>query len=112
MRLPLILSFAMLLSALFSASASADALDGEWCNEKDGKLTIDGSIIIAPDGNRVMGDYTRHRFEYTAPEGSWNAGKKVTIQQFSETLMELTVDGQSPSQWKPCIVISLLTLRP
>lgn len=90
----------------FGQPAWADALDGDWCNGIDGKLTIDGSIIITPAGNSVNGNYGRHRFEYTAPENDWNAGKLIVIQQFSEELMELTVEGEAGRKWRPCQVIS------
>ena len=95
-----------LSAVLLSHPASADALDGDWCNDANGKLTIDGSIIITPKGNRVMGDYSRHRFEYKAPEPGWNGGKVIIIQQFSDTRMQLTVEGEIAQEWKPCQVIS------
>ena len=89
-----------------SSVAHADSLDGDWCNARDGKLTIDGSVIITPNGGRVMGEYGRHRFEYVAPDNDWHPGKKIVIQQFSETLMELSVEGGTADQWKPCQVVS------
>ena len=84
----------------------ADSLDGDWCNDVDGKLTIDGALITTPGGQRVEGQYGRHRFEYTAPAGDWNGGKSIVIQQFSEQLMELTVEGDTGRRWKPCQFVS------
>ena len=99
----------LLLAIFLSLSASsawADALDGDWCNLVDGKLTIDGSIIITPVGNHVEGDYERHRFTYTAPEGGWQAGQVIVIQQYSEQLMKLTVGDGNRREWRPCQVVS------
>jgi len=86
--------------------AFADKLDGDWCNPQDGKLTINGTIITPPAGNRVEGTYSRHRFDYTAPADGWNGGKAIVIQQFSDELMELSVDGGTPAQWKPCDAVT------
>lgn len=100
---------ALLLSGILMlgvTGASADALDGDWCNLTDGKLTIDGSVIITPAGNRVMGDYGRHRFIYTAPEGDWHGGETIVIQQYSEQLMKLTVGDGESREWRPCQVVS------
>jgi hypothetical protein len=86
--------------------AWADALDGDWCHPTDGKLTIDGAVITTPSGKQINGSYGRHRFEYTAPADDWHAGKSIVIQQFSEQLMELTVQGETSRQWRPCQVVS------
>jgi hypothetical protein len=96
------------LSLLSATSVLADSLDGDWCNLIDGKLTIDGSIVITPTGKQVMGDYGRHRFTYSAPEGDWNAGNTIVIQQYNEQLMKLTVGGDEATrrEWRPCQVIS------
>ena len=88
------------------APAHADALDGDWCHPVDGKLTIDGPKIQTPGGKSVVGNYSRHRFEYTAPEGDWQANKSIVIQQFNERLMELTVADQPGQKWRPCQVVS------
>ena len=99
----LCISIALFLTA---PAAWADALDGDWCNFDSGKLTINGSTITTPFNIQVQGQYGRHRFEYTAPAGDWNAGKKIILQQFSDDLMELSVDGGQSTQWQPCKVVS------
>ena len=91
---------------LWPSGALADSLDGDWCNAIDGKLTIDGSQIITPAGNRIKGNYGQHRFEYKAPSGGWHGGKSIIIQQFSEQLMELRVDDEQGRQWRPCQIVS------
>ncbi len=101
---PRIIILAFLLSV--PTGALADSLDGDWCNPVDGKLTIDGSQITTPAGNRVTGNYGRHRFEYTAPAGGWNGGKSIVIQQFNEQLMELSVERAAGRQWRPCQIVS------
>ena len=89
-----------------TSTAFADALDGDWCNAKSGKLTINGSSIETPGGQVVSGDYSRHRFSYTAPAGDWNGGKSIVIQQLNEDAMDLSVDGAAPTRWSPCLVTS------
>ena len=89
-----------------ASSAWADALDGDWCNPIDGKLTIDGPTIFTPGGKKVRGNYGRHRFEYTAPAGDWQAGQTIVILQYNEQLMELKVGDQQGRKWRPCQVIS------
>ena len=99
----------LLASLVCFASTSpvlADALDGDWCNGRDGKLTISGSSIITPSGRTVSGNYSRHRFTYTAPEDDWNGGKNIVIQQLNEDAMDLSVDGNAPTRWSPCLLSS------
>ena len=103
----MLLRIVVLIGFFFTASsAMADALDGDWCNPNDGKLTVDGSKIITPGGIEVIGNYTRHRFDYTAPAGDWQAGKSIVLQQFSDELMEVSVDGGKGVPWRPCQVVS------
>lgn len=99
-------TLAIALLTGLTVPALADALDGDWCNAIDGKLTIDGSTIITPAGKSVEGNYSRHRFDYTPPEGDWNAGQPIVIQQYSHTLMKLSVGDQPAREWRPCQVIS------
>ena len=96
----------LLVLPVHTGPAAADALDGDWCNPVDGKLTIDGSTIITPAGKQVRGLYGRHRFEYTAPDGDWKAGERIVILQFNERLMELQVGDTPPRAWRPCQIIS------
>ena len=84
----------------------ADSLDGDWCNPTDGKLTIDGATIITPTGHSVKGNYGRHRFDYIAPAGDWQAGKSIVIQQYNEQLMELRIGDQQGRKWRSCQVVS------
>ena len=96
----------LVILPIHSGPAHADSLDGDWCNPVDGKLTIDGSLIITPTGNQVRGQYGRHRFEYTAPEGDWNGGQTIVILQYNEQLMKMRI-GDSPERpWRPCQIIS------
>lgn len=97
---------AAVLTVLTTSPALADRLDGDWCNFDDGKLTIEGSTILTPWGTKVEGTYGRHRFDYTAPANDWHAGKSIVIQQYGDDLMELSVDGGQPKQWRPCQVVS------
>lgn len=94
------------LVSLTSWPALADSLDGDWCNPEDGKLTIEGNTIITPSGNALAGEYGRHRFVYIAPEGDWNGGKRIVIQQFSDEMMELSVGDGHPHKWRPCQFVS------
>ncbi len=86
--------------------AHADRLDGDWCSASGDKLTIDGKMITTPAGQIIEGIYGRHRFQYSAPEGGWEAGKDIHIRQLSDTLMMLRAGDGPEAEWRPCAHIS------
>lgn len=94
------------LAALTPSVSVADALDGEWCARTGRSLYIDGPAIVTPGGNRIEGDYRRHRFTYKAPAGDRDAGKTVHLQQLDDDTMHLTRGGEpgatAPEVWRRC----------
>jgi hypothetical protein len=57
--------------------ALADALDGDWCFTDGRNLNIQGPAIITPGGTSTTGDYARHTFRYTVPDGDPGAGGEI-----------------------------------
>jgi len=78
-------AFFIVLSFLVSPDlARADAVDGDWCYKDGRSLSIDGPKMITPGGQAHTGEYDRHLFRYTIPEGEADAGSHVLMVQWSE----------------------------
>lgn len=86
-------------------SASADAIDGNWCAPDGRVLSIEGPQIVTPHGSAIDGDYTRHFFAYTVPAGEPDAGTRVDLTLLDETTMRLDA-GNGPEIWRRCDVTS------
>ena len=98
-------SFPILLllgAALWPAEAYADAIDGDWCNAKGQRLSIDGPKLVTPYGTRMEGIYDRHGFEYVVPAGEPGAGDKVVMSIFSDDDMELVRGSRPVENWQRC----------
>ena len=93
---------------VFNASARADAIDGDWCNAKDERLTIVGPQITLPTGKSLTGQYRRHEFAYQVPPGETNAGQLIYMQLFDDNDMtSYTIENQkpiNPVNWTRCAV--------
>lgn len=90
-------------------SAYADALDGDWCNKDNEKLTIEGSTVTTPNGDKISGNYGRHQMTFDTPSGGWRAGSSILMQQHSEESMSMYTKGTnsiSSEPWTRCGVIS------
>lgn len=85
-----------------SSPAHADAIDGEWCNARGQKLSIDGPSLITPYGTRMEGDYDRHGFRYVAPANDPDAGHKIIMSLFSDDDMQLVRNNGTPESWRRC----------
>ena len=92
---------------LIPCAALADRIDGNWC-AKDGRvMTIDGPSIITPGGNAIAGDYKRHSFVYTVPDGEFGAGAIVNMHQLNhETIRVSLIDAEGSEIWNRCDVTS------
>lgn len=89
------------ISIFSSNHAQADAIDGNWCF-KDGKhMTITGPQIVTPTGRELTGDYTRHTFSYTVPEGDPGAGVLVSMVQQNEEVIHVMRSGKSKTEKNP-----------
>ncbi len=89
---------------MFPVSAAlADQIDGHWCFTDGRNLSIDGAKIVTPGGNRIEGNYTRHAFSYTVPDGEAGAGTITAMNQLNDLMMHLRPDGASePQLWRRC----------
>jgi len=95
---------ALMLGTFASGAARADAIDGDWCASKSRRqLNIQGPIIITPAGERVNGTYDRHAFNYMAPTGEIEAGRRVFMRLINEQTMLFLADGDpAPEEWNRC----------
>lgn len=87
--------------------ACADSIDGDWCNEVDGKqLRIDGASISLDTGVTLQGDYGRHSFSYVEPE----SGAVIDFVMRSESQMRrvraLNAMPEHEDLWRRCQSIS------
>jgi hypothetical protein len=89
--------------AALTAPASADAIDGDWCRADGKRMSIRGPAIVTPGGKETQGDYNRHFFSYTIPQGEAGAGSKVSITLLSEYLAHAREGEAGPLQeWRRC----------
>jgi ABC-type phosphate transport system substrate-binding protein len=104
MQRPALLAFAACAALLAPvASASADAIDGEWCSQGK-RMTIRGSTIVTPGGKELIGNYSRHFFSYVVPPGEPGAGGTNSIWLRNENLAHGRMGGNdSPTvEWQRC----------
>lgn len=89
---------------MFPVSAAlADQIDGHWCFTDGRNLSIDGAKIVTPGGNRIEGNYTRHAFSYTVPDGEAGAGTVTAMNQLNDLMIHVRPDGASePQLWRRC----------
>jgi hypothetical protein len=102
--------FAILSFAVSGAAAHADAIDGEWCSPRGQRLAIAGPDITIPSGAALKGNYSRHRFAYTAPAGDPESGADILMELLDEETMKHYVvrDGAigQAEVWRRCEVTS------
>ena len=100
------LRFAIALFLMFPSMAFADAIDGSWCNGSGGHVSIDGPKITLSSKTIIDGQYRRHEFLYTVPQGEDHAGDTIYMRlQGEDDMMSATVKdgkGVDPVAWKRC----------
>jgi hypothetical protein len=57
----------------------ADAIDGDWCSTDGMRLSISGENNTTPGGKHILGNYSRHAFDYVVPDGENGSGEVVKI---------------------------------
>lgn len=87
---------------LAPGTATADAIDGDWCYSDGRRLSIDGPKIVTPGGRRMEGEYDRHGFVYTAPGGEAFAGSVISMAQQNEDTMHLSPGTAKMQVWHRC----------
>lgn len=99
----LILALA-LLALLPAGVARADAIDGDWCSADGQRMSIRGDNITVPSGKQILGNYSRHAFDYVIPSGDSGAGDTVNIILRNEFLAfsRQGSNGDRPTEWRRC----------
>ena len=84
--------------------AHADAIDGDWCSANGKRMSILGEKITTPGGNRILGNYSRHAFDYVVPQGEDGSGEIVNIilrGEYLATSRQGPADGPA-TEWRRC----------
>ena len=93
---------AVVAALLTAGPAWADAIDGNWCIGDGRRMSIEGPQIVTPGGKRMMGDYDRHAFAYTAPKGEPDAGALISMVLIDDdTLVVSTGPGTAAPNQAP-----------
>jgi len=75
-------------------------------------MAINGEQVTTPTGKVVSGNFTRHHFDYEAPEGDRHAGNRISADQLNDDEIRVTVTDNAsgasgdPETWTKCAVIS------
>ena len=100
---------ALLFSAAGIGSVRADVIDGEWCDATGHHFTIRGPEIVTPAGTRTTGQYSRHAFSYSDPQGGAPEGSEIFMRLVNESTVHLRhgTDPSGPVQvWTRCQPVS------
>jgi hypothetical protein len=88
---------------LCATSALADVIDGEWCSAAGTRaFTISGPKIVTGAGVEATGNYSRHTFSYTVPEGGPDAGMPVDMRLLNDEQVRVTEGVSDPEIWHRC----------
>lgn len=100
-----VVSLAALLM-VFSGTARADAIDGNWCHTEHGNFEIRGNNILTPGGSQMTGEYSRHTFRYIAPTGERAATKAINMAVIDDETLHLLVEEADGNieVWRRCHV--------
>jgi len=93
-----------LLVLLAAGTARADAIDGDWCSADGQRMSIRGDSITIPSGKQLVGNYSRHAFDYVIPPGEDGSGDTVNIILRSEYMAfsRQGAGGDRPTEWRRC----------
>jgi hypothetical protein len=99
------LAFAFLKFSIMTVHA--DSIDGDWCNEVDGKhLRIDGAAISLDTGVTLQGDYGRHSFSYVEPETGEVVGFVMRSESQMRRVRKPDAMPEHEDLWRRCQPIS------
>src|SRR5258707_14429574 len=85
---------------LQTGAALADAIDGDWCStEGMMRMSIRGEKITTPGGKQILGNYSRHAFDYVVPAGENGSGDSVNIILRGEYLA-VSRHGPADGPWR------------
>ena len=93
--------------------AAADQIDGSWCKPNSNeRMTINGTMVVTPEGNEVTARYTRHSIEYDVPNGERPVGGRIHAQQLDDNRLDVArikaIQPEPPAHdiWTRCKDIS------
>ena len=87
-----------------TGSASADAIDGNWCHQDGRRFSILGPQIVTPGGKTMKGNYSRHYYFYVPPASERGAGQIITMTLVNENTVHLQYgEASGPAEiWLRC----------
>jgi hypothetical protein len=93
-----------LVAVMQAGAAHADAIDGDWCSTDGQRMSIRGDKITIPSGKQILGNYSRHAFDYVIPSGDSGAGDTVNVILRNEYLAfsRQGANGDRPTEWRRC----------
>lgn len=93
-----------LAGLLLSSPAFADSIDGDWCSGTLRRIVIDGSLITAPKGAKLTGDYRRYTVLFAMPGGEPDAGQAVNMRFLRQEggVVQVTIGSGQPEIWRRC----------
>ena len=90
------------------AAVRADQIDGEWCAADGRIMSIEGPRMVTPGGERILGDYTRHTFRYTVPDGEPGPGTVTMMRQLNDLTIHVFPHGATEARvWRRCTAPSV-----
>jgi len=95
--------------SVFSLPVLADAIDGHWCHKDGRRMSSEGLKFVTPGGTSTAGEYDRHAYSYTVPDGEPGAGTRITMDLMHDDLIHLYIPQKGPGpapvkteHWERC----------
>ena len=92
----------------FAGPALAGVLDGSWCAPDGRSITVAGTNVVTPGGQKTSGAYNKEAFHFRVPPGEWDAGKEIWMElktPDSARVSSLSDHQQGPpphDRWRRC----------
>lgn len=92
----------------FAGPAQAGALDGTWCAPDGRRITVAGTDVLTPGGQRTTGAYNGQAFHFQVPPNEWDSGKSIWMvlkAPDSARVSTLAENQQGPpphDRWRRC----------
>ncbi len=97
-----------LIFCAIAGPVRAGALDGTWCSPDGRRITVAGTSVLTPGGQRTSGIYNREAFHFLVPPNEWDAGKSIWMELKSpdsvrvSTLAENQQGPPPHDRWQRC----------
>ena len=66
---------------MLASLAVASSVDGSWCAPDGRRLSVDGTAVVTPGGQRTTGRYSLRAFTFVLPAGEWQAGASLWLER-------------------------------